>query len=114
MNAEIKKIELVKTKKGVNSVRVVVICDDGVYANAYIMETAPDNYSTEWWSLIDQAHRWKYFPSSHSFQLIGLRVNIECDETNDFGRKVKSVIGIATEKPDTVETTVPPDDDIPF
>jgi len=119
MNAEIIKIELVKTKKGVNSVKVIVKCDDGVYANSYIMETAPDNYSTDWWSLIDQAHGWKYFPSSHSFQLIGLRVNVECEESK-FGRQVNKVMGLATETPppppETISPTtqVPEDDDIPF
>ena len=125
MIAEIVKIEIVKTKSGVPARRIVLKCEDGIWANDYIMKTANEQESAKWWSLIGEDYGWGYFASSHADRLTGLFVNVNVEE-GKFGWNVAKLLGTAekavvaaptaptapTAPP--APTAAPPDDDIPF
>ena len=104
MNAEIKAVELTKTKAGANAVRIALLTTDNEWVRDFIGEAAPSFIPARYWSLLDISRGWSAFASEEAYNLIGLKVEITTED-GDYGPKVTDI------KKETVEL---PDDDIPF
>jgi len=109
MMAEIVRVELGKTKAGNRCVRVILKTTDNVWIGDFIGESAPSFVSAKFWTLLGLSRGWASFASDEAFDLIGLKVDIDTEDS-DYGPKVTD-IRMAGAEPATIE---PPDDDIPF
>ena len=107
MMAEIKSVEITKTKAGARAVKIVLHTADNEWIRDFIGEAAPTRISEKYWALLDITKGWSGFASEEAYDLIGLKVDITTED-GDYGPKVTDIrkAGLATIEP--------PDDDIPF
>lgn len=110
MNAEIKAVELTKTKAGARAVKIVLHTEENEWIRDFIGEAAPSFIAARYWALLDITKGWSGFANEEAYHLIGLKVEITTED-GDYGPKVTD-IRIAGVEPRTI---VPiDDDDIPF
>ena len=107
MMAEIKSVELTKTKAGARALKIVLHTADNEWIRDFIGEAAPTRISEKYWALLDITKGWSGFASEEAYDLIGLKVDI----TTAFENGFVNVTGISATKMRTVEL---PDDDIPI
>ncbi len=108
MMAEIVAIELTRTKAGARAVKIVIKTTDGAWIRDFIGENAPSSVSDRYWKLLNLTRGWGAFATIESFELVGLKVEIET-KAGDWGEDVTDIKLLGTSATASVI-----DDDIPF
>ena len=110
MIAKIYSVQFRRTKAGDPAVEIVIVTENDKWIKDFIGINAPDFVAKRWLSLIGNDGNWNTLMSMTAFDLIGLEVEVECEDS-DYGQKIKKVglVKVADQKhtPATAE-------DVPF
>lgn len=120
IQGKVYSVSMQKTKAGDNAIVITVVTDDNDWIRDFIGYKAPSFVSKRWWELLGAEHGWDHFTSQSSFDLVGLTVLVELEDS-DYGKKIKKVElpnkPINTNPPggsaDSPVTTIP-ESEIPF